>query len=73
MYNYGHPHMPVVALLKLALWAIILVLALSFFGISIQAIVNSPAGQANFMFVNDLLMQAWQWAADLYARLQVQW
>lgn len=65
--------MPVVALLKLALWAIILVLALSFFGISIQAIVNSPAGQANFMFVNDLLMQAWQWAADLYARLQVQW
>ena len=64
--------MPIVALLKLALWAIILVLALSFFGISIQSIVNSPTGQANLMFVGDLLMQALQWAADLYARFRVQ-
>jgi len=42
-------------------WIFVLLLALSFFGISIQAIINSPAGQANFTYVLSLLSQAWQW------------
>lgn len=50
------------SLLKLVFWVCILVLAFSFFGISIQAIVNSPAGQANFTYVFHLLTEAWQWA-----------
>ena len=46
---------------KLIFWILVLVLALSFFGISIQAIVNSPAGQANFNYVFHLVSQGWQW------------
>lgn len=51
--------------LRLGFWLLILVLALSFFGISIQAIVNSPAGQANFGYLYNLLSQIWQWLVDL--------
>lgn len=46
---------------KLIFWLCVLVLALSFFGISIQAIVNSPAGQANSNYVFTLITQLWQW------------
>lgn len=51
-------------MLKLVFWIIVLILALSFFGISIQAIVNSPAGQANIAYLLDLLSQAWLWATQ---------
>lgn len=46
---------------KLIFWIFVLVLGLSFFGISIQAIINSPAGQANFVYVFHLVGQGWQW------------
>ncbi len=39
----------------------IVVLALSFFGISIQAIVTSPAGQENIAYVMHLAGIAWDW------------
>lgn len=48
-------------LLKLAFWIFVLVLALSFFGISIVTIINSPAGQENFGFIAYLLVTGWQW------------
>ena len=54
--------MSIISLVKLAVWIIVLVLALSFFGISIQAIVNSPAGQENFSYLLNLLSQFWDWA-----------
>lgn len=43
-------------------WVFVLLLALSFFGISIQAIINSPAGQANLNYIINLLSQVWQWS-----------
>ena len=43
-------------------WMLVLVLALSFFGISLQAIVTSPAAQANFLFIYHLIVQGWHWA-----------
>lgn len=46
---------------KLIFWIFVLVLALSFFGISIQAIINSPAGQANFSYAFHIIGQMWQW------------
>lgn len=49
-------------MLKLIFWIFVLFLALSFFGISIQAIVNSPAGQANLAYLSSLLLQLWLWA-----------
>lgn len=54
----------VLPLIRLAAWLFILFLALSFFGISIQAIVNSPAGQANLLYLLDLLSQAYLWATQ---------
>jgi hypothetical protein len=49
-------------MLKTIFWIFVLLLALSFFGISLQAIVNSPAGQANFSYLYHLLVQGWLWA-----------
>ena len=43
----------------------VLFLALSFFGISIEQIINSPAGQANIAYLSTLLSSltaaAWHW------------
>ncbi len=47
------------AMLNLALWIFILLLGLSFFGISIEAIIHSPAGEANFGYLLYLLDQIW--------------
>jgi len=49
-------------MLRLVFWICVLFLALSFFGISIQTIVNSPAGQENLRYLLDLLSQAYTWA-----------
>jgi len=46
---------------KLIFWLFVLFLALSFFGISIQAIINSPAGQENINYIFNLINQGWQW------------
>ncbi|HCR52102.1 TPA: hypothetical protein DIV48_00450 [Candidatus Kaiserbacteria bacterium] len=46
-------------MLNLILWIFVLVLGLSFFGISLEAIINSPAGQANFGYLLYLLSQLW--------------
>lgn len=51
-------------MLKLIFWVAVLVLALSFFGISIQAIVNSPTGQENFGYLYNLLLVGWRWIAN---------
>lgn len=48
-------------MIKLIFWVVILVLALSFFGISIQALINSPASQANIHYIFNLINQGWQW------------
>lgn len=48
-------------MLHLIFWVFILVLGLSYFGISIQAIINSPAGQANVAYIWNLLLQLWHW------------
>ncbi|HEX8993829.1 MAG TPA: hypothetical protein VF803_01100 [Candidatus Paceibacterota bacterium] len=48
-------------MLHLIFWVFILVLGLSYFGISIQAIINSPAGQANVAYLSNLLLQLWHW------------
>jgi len=46
-------------MLRTIILVIVLLLVLSFFGISIQHIVESSTGQANFSYVGDLLQQGW--------------
>jgi hypothetical protein len=47
----------------LIFWIFVLVLGLSFFGISLQAIISSPAGQENFAYLFHLFTIGWQWLA----------
>ncbi|HYF29070.1 MAG TPA: hypothetical protein VEA36_01735 [Candidatus Paceibacterota bacterium] len=41
-----------------------IVLVLSFFGISIQSVVQSPAGQENFGFLWSLIKEGWEVVKD---------
>ena len=58
-------------MLHLAFWIFVLLLALSFFGISLQAIINSPAGQENFAYAYDLLLQAWHWIVAFVSQFKI--
>jgi len=51
-------------MLRLIFWAFVLILALSFFGISIESIINSPAGQTNIAYLSNLATQFWLWLAS---------
>lgn len=52
----------------------ILILALSFFGISIRGIVESPVGHDNFTFIWELIRTGWHilvgWVSATIALLQ---
>lgn len=58
-----------VRMLRTLLWAFVLVLALSFFGISLRAIIMSPAGQENFGYVYHLLVQFWDWILGIFLKV----
>jgi hypothetical protein len=47
----------------------ILILALSFFGISIRSIVNSPVGHDNFTFMWELIKTGWHILVGWYQLL----
>ena len=49
------------AMVRTIFWFFVLFLALSFFGISIRAIIESPTGQANLAYLTFLAVSAWQW------------
>lgn len=51
-------------LIKLVLLAIVALFVLSFFGISLQGIIESPAGQANLAFVWGYVLIAWDWLSN---------
>jgi hypothetical protein len=48
-------------MLRVIFWIIVGVLALSFFGISLKAIVTSPAGQENFAYLWELTVSFFVW------------
>lgn len=52
---------------RLVFWLFVLFLALSFFGISIRAIIESPTGQENLAYVANLAVSGWHWVI-LYAQ-----
>lgn len=56
-------------MLRLIFWILVGLLALSFFNISLQSIVNSPAGQENFTYMWHLLLSAWDWVVATLSRL----
>lgn len=46
-------------MVKLIVWIVIGLLALSFFGVSLKGLVNSPTNQENVSFLTQLLQQGW--------------
>lgn len=65
LYNCG--------MLKLIFWIVLVVLGLSFFGISLQSIVMSPAGQANFAYLHSLVLAGWAWITQFVASVLAFW
>lgn len=50
-------------------WAVVLLLGLSFFGISVKEIVNAPSTQENLAYVTHLLKECLAWVAGLIGHL----
>ena len=59
-------------MLRTAFWLFVFVLALSFFGISIRAIIESPAGQANLAYLSSLGISVWNWLIVNLSQLKSQ-
>ena len=59
-------------MLRTAFWLFVFVLALSFFGISIRAIIESPAGQANLAYLSSLGISVWHWLIVNLSQLKSQ-
>lgn len=53
-------------MLKLIFWIVALLLALSYFGISISGIVHSPTGQDNFGYLLSLFQIGWEWLKGFF-------
>lgn len=51
-------------MLHLVFWIFVLLLAFSFFGISVQSIISSPAGQENFAYAWHLLVLGYDWVVN---------
>lgn len=51
-------------MVRLIIWVIVGLLALSFFGISLEALYNSPTNQENISFIGKLLAEGWNVIAD---------
>lgn len=51
-------------MIRLVIWVVIGLLALSFFGISLEALYNTPTNQENMNFLLKLFMEGWNIIAD---------
>lgn len=59
-------------MVRLIVWVIVGLLALSFFGISLESLYNSQTNQENISFIGQLLKQGWNQIADLL-NMAVSW
>ena len=46
-------------MLRIIFWVVVAVLFLSFFGISVQGLIENPTTQTNFDFVLELVAEGW--------------
>lgn len=53
-------------LIKLIVLIVILIIVLSYLGINIQKIAESETGRANFGYVWQMILKAWDWLVSLY-------
>ncbi len=48
-------------MVRLIIWVIIGLLALSFFGVSLQALVENPTNQNNMQYLGNMLEDGWDY------------
>ena len=48
-------------MVRLVIWIIIGLLALSFFGVSLQALVENPTNQSNMSYLTNMLETGWDY------------
>ncbi|MFA5290952.1 MAG: hypothetical protein WC385_01390 [Candidatus Paceibacterota bacterium] len=53
-------------LIKLIVLIIVVIIVLSYLGINLQKIAESDTGRANFGYVWQIILQAWDWISGLY-------
>lgn len=53
-------------MIRLIVWVVIGLLALSFFGISLRALVDNPTNQDNWQFLLALLRDGWDYIATWF-------
>ncbi|MEK9160659.1 MAG: hypothetical protein AAB440_01305 [Patescibacteria group bacterium] len=62
---------------RLIIWIIVGLLALSFFGISLRGLVDSPTNQDNVSFLTQMLNAGWDmistWVEDLWDSIRNLW
>jgi hypothetical protein len=57
-------------LLHLIFWGAVLFLGLSFFGISVEKVIESPAGQANLAYITYIGISFWHWLLGYAGQFQ---
>ncbi len=53
-------------IIKLIILIIAVIIILSYLGINIQKIAESETGRANFSYVWQMILKAWDWLSALY-------
>ncbi len=53
-------------MIRLIIYIVIGLLVLSFFGISLQHLIQSPTTQSNFGYFWELLQQGWQYITEWF-------
>lgn len=53
-------------MLRTIIFIVVIVLVLSFFGVSIREVITSPTGQENFGFLWELIKSGWQAIVDAW-------
>lgn len=59
-------------MIRTLLFVVIGILILSFFGISLQSLVNSPVAQENFHYLWSLVVYAWDYVITFFQNLFAQ-
>lgn len=56
-------------MVRLIIWVVIGLLALSFFGVSLQALVENPTNQNNLQYLGSMLEQGWDYLVAFFETL----
>lgn len=56
-------------MVRLIIWVVVGLLALSFFGVSLQALVENPTNQNNLQYLGSMLEQGWDYLVAFFETL----